>query len=300
MQHSHAEPHSGPTRILHRFVSTVCIIGAGELGGACAHALARNERVRRVLLIDEAGGVAAGKALDMQQAGAIDGSHTYLEGGADFSRSIGAAVCIIADRSGRSANEWQGDEALAMMKRLLTYLGESPIVFAGPSQASLLAAAARELHIRRERLIGSAAEALCGAVKSMVAIEAECSPSEIGLTVLGAPPRGFVVPWSEASIGGHALERVLTQVQVSRIENRVAHLWPPGSFALGLAATRVAEGLLTSARATFNVLTVLGGEFGARGRVGVLPAILSRTGIVATRVPALNTRERVQVENALG
>ena len=52
----------------------------------------------------------------------------------------------------------------------------------------------------------------------MVALEAQCSPTEIGLTLLGAPPRGFVVPWSEASIGGHALERVLTQVQLSRIE----------------------------------------------------------------------------------
>lgn len=281
-------------------MSTVCIIGAGELGGACAHTLARSASVRRVIILDDAAGVAAGKALDIQQAGAIENSHTYLEGGDDLSRGIGAAVCIIADRSGRSSNEWQGDEALAMMKRLVPYLGESPIVFAGPSQATLLAAAARELHIRRERLIGSAAEALSGAVKSMVAIEAQCSPSEIGLTVLGAPSRGFVVPWSEASIGGHALERVLTQVQVSRIENRLAHLWPPGPYALGLAAARLTEALVSSARRTFSVLTLLGGEFGVRGRVGVLPAILCKQGIIATRVPALNTRERVQVENALG
>ena len=47
---------------------TVCILGAGELGGAVAHALARGERVRRVLLIDEAGSIASGKALDIQQA----------------------------------------------------------------------------------------------------------------------------------------------------------------------------------------------------------------------------------------
>jgi len=281
-------------------VSTVCIIGAGELGGACAHTLARNERVRRVLILDDAAGVAAGKALDILQAGAVEGSHTYLEGGADLSRSIGAAVCIIADRSGRSSNEWHGDEGLALIKRLVPYLGDSPIVFAGSSQAALLAAASHELHIRRERLIGSAPEALAGAVKSMVAIEARCSPSEIGLTVLGAPPRGFVVPWSEASIGGHALERVLTQVQLSRIESRLPHLWPPGPYALGLAAARVTEALISSARRSFSVLTVLGGEFGARGRVGVLPAVLSKQGIVATRVPALNTRERIQVENALG
>ena len=281
-------------------MSTVCIIGAGELGGATAHALARHERVRRVILIDDAAGVAAGKALDILQAGAIDRSRADLEGSADLSRVVGAAVCVIADRSGRTSSEWQGDEGLALLNRLAPYLGDSPIVFGGSAQASLLLTAAREVHIRRERLIGSAPEALCGAVKSMVALEAQCSPTEIGLTVLGAPPRGFVVPWSEASIGGHALERVLTQVQLSRIEGRVAHLWPPGPHALGLAAARVADALLTTSRRTFSVLTVLGGEFGVRGRVGVLPAVLSTQGIVATRVPALNTRERVQVENALG
>lgn len=278
----------------------MCIIGAGELGGATAHALARRERVRRVILIDDAAGVAAGKALDILQAGAVDASHTQLEGSADLSRVVGAEVCVVADRSGRTSSEWQGDEGLALLNRLAPYAGDAPLVFAGPSQASLLLTGAREVHIRRERLIGSAPEALCGAVKSMVAIEAHCSSTEIALTLLGAPPRGFVVPWSEASVGGHALERVLTQVQLSRIEGRVAHLWPPGPHALGLAAARVAEALLTSSRRTFSVLSVLEGEFGARGRVGVLPARLSTQGIVETRVPALNTRERVQVENALG
>lgn len=209
-------------------------------------------------------------------------------------------MCVIADRSGRTSSEWQGDDGLGLLNRLAPYAGDVPLVFAGASQGSVLLAAAQEVHIRRERLIGSAAEALCGAVKSMVALEAQCSPTEIGLTVLGAPPRGFVIPWSEASIGGHALERVLTQVQLSRIAARVAHLWPPGPHALGLAAARVTEALLTSSRRAFSVLTVLGGEFGVRGRAGVLPALLSIQGIVATREPALTTRERVQVENALG
>jgi malate/lactate dehydrogenase len=288
------------TRITHGLVTTVCIIGAGELGGACAHALARRERVTRVVIIDDASGVAAGKALDIQQAGAIESSHTHLEGSADLSRVAGASVCIIADRSGQTAREWEGDEALSMMRRLIGYLGESAIVFAGASQAALLFTSARELHLRRERLIGSAPEALSGAVRSMVAIEAQCSPAEIGLNVLGAPPRGWVVPWSEASIGGHALDRMLTQVQLSRIEGRLAHLWPPGPQALGLAAARVAEALVSSSRKTFSVLTMLGGEFGVRGSVGVLPAVFSRHGIVAIRLPSLNTRERVLVENALG
>jgi malate dehydrogenase len=278
---------------------TVCIIGAGELGGAVADALARSERVARVRIVDDAAGVASGKALDIQQAGAITGFHTRLEGTSDLSRITGCDVCVLADRAGRPSTEWQGDEALALIQRVMPYLGAAPMVCAGSAQASAMQVAAREARMRRERVIGSAPEALAAATRAIVAMEAGCSPAEVSLTILGAPQGGFVVPWSDASIGGYALERTLTQVQLRRVEARVARLWPPGPFALGAAAARVTNGIIGSSRRAFCVLTVLGGEFGVQGRVGTLPAVLSTSGIVQTRVPTLNTRERVKVETAL-
>jgi malate dehydrogenase len=112
-------------------VATVCIIGAGDIGGALAHALARSERVSRVLLVDGSGQVAAGKALDIQQAGAIDGFHVRLDGTSDLTRAAGCAVCVVADRVGRPISEWSGEDALTMVKRLATYVGDAPIVLAG-------------------------------------------------------------------------------------------------------------------------------------------------------------------------
>ena len=50
------------------FVSTIAIIGAGELGGALAYRLARDDWAARILLVDDQGSVAAGKALDIMQA----------------------------------------------------------------------------------------------------------------------------------------------------------------------------------------------------------------------------------------
>jgi len=281
-------------------MATVCIAGAGELGGAIAHALARGERVSRVLLVDADGKVAAGKALDIQQSGSVDRFHVRLDGTDDVSRVAGCAVCVVADRVGRPSSEWQGEEGLAMLTRLASYAGDAPIVFAGAAQAELMRALSREAHVARERLVGSSPEALSAAVRAMVAMEARCSPSEVGLAVLGTPPSGFVVPWSEASIGGYSLERVLSQVQLTRIEARAARLWPPGPFALGVAAARVSEAIVGHSRRAFAVLMVLGGEFGVRGRVGAMPVNLSPAGIAQTRVPTLNTRERVRVETALG
>lgn len=280
-------------------LNTVAIIGAGELGGATAYAMATTDRVGRVLLVDAAGKVAVGKALDLQQSGPVLGFHTTLDGTDDVSRVTGCDVCVIADRFGQTSSEWQGEEGLAMLSRLTAFLPETPIVFAGAAQASLLVTAATEKHLARRRLIGSCPEALVSAVSAIVAVEAQCGPGEVSLTVLGTPG-SFVVLWSEVTIGGYALDRVLSQAQLARLEARCARLWPPGPCTLGTAAAKVAEAILHSHRRSFSVLTVLGGEFGVRNRAGALPAVLGGGGILHTRAPVLTTRERVLVESALG
>ena len=281
-------------------MATVAIVGAGDIGGACAQALASRDRVSRILVIDAAVNVAAGKALDIQQAGAIAGFHTRLDATADESRLVSAAVVVVADRFVAGSPEWQGEEAIALIKRLAAFAADASIVFAGATQADLIETSSQEARIAARRLIGSATEALASAVAGIVAMEAGCAPGEVSVALLGTPPASFVFPWSDASIGGYALERVLSQVQLRRIEARVGKLWPLGPYALGTAAARIVEALIGASRRSYNVLTMLGGEFGVRNRVGTVPALLSSSGIVHTRVPALNTRERVQLETALG
>jgi malate dehydrogenase len=278
-------------------MSTIGIVGAGELGGAVAHALARRDRVSRIVLFDAAGSVAAGKALDIKQAGAVESFHARLEGTSEIDRLIGCAVCVVADQAGKG--EWSGEDALTAMSALARQLGSAPIVFAGTQAAPLLRALVRESGVPRHRVLGSALEALAAAARAIVALEARCSPAEVGLAILGAPPAGFVVPWGEASVGGYALERILTQVQLTRVEQRVARLWPPGPFALGLAAATVVEALVTSSRRTYSVLTVLDGAYGVRGGVGAVPVLLSASGIVHERKPVLRGREQVRLENSI-
>jgi len=279
-------------------MSTVCILGAGELGGAVAHALARGGRVDRVHVFDEAAAVAAGKALDIQQAGAVEHSATRLDASGDPQRAAGADVYVVADRAGRPPVEWAGDDGVALLSRLVPLAGRAPVVFAGVLQGPLMLAAAGDLGVGRQRLIGSAPEAVRAAARSLVALEARCSPTEVDLAVLGVPG-SFVLPWGEASIGGHRLERTLGQVQLRRLEAQLDGLWPPGPFALGLAAARTAEAILLTSRRRFDVTAVLDGEWGVRGGTGIVPALLSGAGIADTRLPELDTRERVRLDSVL-
>jgi len=295
-------------------MATVAIVGAGDIGGATAQALASCEQVRRVWLVDAASGSAAGKALDLQQAGAVTRKHVRLDGTSDEHKLSGCAVCVIADRFGVGTSErhdskrrsdkgqtgeWQGDEGLSMLGRITRYLGNAPIVFAGTSHAVLLSRFAGETPIHRQRLIGSATYALTSAIAAIIAMEANCSPREVALTVLGTPPDRFVVPWSEASIGGYAMQRVLSQVQLRRVETRAARLWPPGAYALGTAAARITDAILSNSRQSFSILTQLDGEFGVKRRPGILPAKLAADGIARVRVPELDTRDHVQLQTAL-
>jgi malate/lactate dehydrogenase len=277
---------------------TVAVFGAGDIGAACAHALASRDRARRVLLIDSAANAAAGKTLDMQQAGAIAGFHTQLEATADETRAIGCAVAVVADRVATGSPEWHGEDALALVKRVAAS-SDVPIVFAGAQQAALMRSASQELRIAARRLIGSATDAFSSAVSAIIAMEARCSPADVSVAVLGTPPDAFVIPWSEASVGGYALERTVSQVQLRRLEARAGRLWPPGPYALGTAAARVVEGLLDAARRSYNILTILEGEFGVRDRVATVPALLGSQGVAYVRTPLLNTREQVQLDTAL-
>ncbi|OLC42891.1 MAG: hypothetical protein AUH43_21580 [Acidobacteria bacterium 13_1_40CM_65_14] len=147
---------------------SVAIVGAGELGGTIAHALARHDAVRAITLIDESGRVAAGKALDIAQAAPVEGFATELTGTTDLSNAASAAVVVIADRV--TGGEWQGEDALMLLKRLTQTASSAVIVCAGASARELVDRGVRELKMSRARLFGSAPEALAGGVRALVAL----------------------------------------------------------------------------------------------------------------------------------
>jgi len=59
-------------------LSIVAVVGAGALGGATAHTLASRSGAREIRLIDAAGDVAAGTALDIRQAGPVESFDTVV------------------------------------------------------------------------------------------------------------------------------------------------------------------------------------------------------------------------------
>lgn len=276
----------------------VAILGAGELGAGIARALASRGRVAEVRLIDDASGVAAGKALDIQQAGPIENSSTRVIASSDLTAAVGAAAVLLADSVG-AGGEAPVEAELALIRRLASIDRQAVIVCAGGQQHTLLAQGLRELHLSRTRFFGSAAEAVVSAFRAMVAVEADVSPSVVSLTVLGRIPNQVVVPWSEATIAGRPLARVLGPAQLARIERRAAAMQVLGPYALASAAARLAEMLVAGSRRVVCCTVGLDGEFGLQRALSAMPVLVGPGGLVRVISPPLDVREQVLLENVV-
>src|SRR6185312_8551515 len=235
------------------------VLGAGELGGLLAHALARRGVARDICLIDDKGRVAEGKALDIMQAAPVEGFAATVTGSADASLAGGATVVVIADAAGGA--EYSGDAGLALLKRVRDFSPKSLVVCAGATQRDLVERGVRELHVPRARLIGSAPEALVSGIRAVVAAELRMSPRDVALSVAGVPPDHIVVPWEDASAG-------VIDTMLERSERRVCCFVAPDDSS------------------------------GRRTRTAALPVRLNRSGLVEVMLPELNGRDRVRLDNA--
>jgi hypothetical protein len=169
-------------------MSFIAIVGAGAIGGALAQRLAARGRVREVRLIDDQGGVAQGKALDIQQSGAVDGFTTRLSAASAIGAAAGAAAVVIADASAGDT-EHTGEAGLALVKRLAALEARAPAHLR--RQHSAIAHRPRRDRAARSTATADrvAPAALESAVRALAALDADGSASEMQLRVVGVPPR---------------------------------------------------------------------------------------------------------------
>jgi malate dehydrogenase len=275
----------------------VVVLGAGELGGLIAHALAKRSVAPQICLVDEKGRVAEGKALDIMQAAPVEGFPATVTGSTDTARAGGATVVVIADQFG--GGEFQGDAALAVLKRLRDFSPTSLVVCAGAMQRELIERGVRELHVPRQRILGSAPEALVSGVRAIVAAELRTSPRDVAVTALGVPPDQIVVPWEDATAGGFAVSRLIGEPERRRLEAGLGTLWPPGPYALASAAAKVIDTVLGRSERVVSCFVAPDGAGGLKTRTAALPVRLNRNGVVDVVMPELNGRDRVRLDNAL-
>lgn len=276
-------------------MTDVAIIGAGELGGSIAHVLARREIVRRIELVDPAGQVAAGKALDIMQAGPVERFGTRVQGSSDISRVAGAAIVIVADPAKAGADV----DPLRPLRQIAQLARRSLVIAAGADHRGMIERGVRELRFARHRLFGSAPEALAASVRAIIALQTNASVKDVALAVLGVPPSHTVVAWDEVTIGGFAATRVLDEPTRRRIAAQIGPLWPPGPHALAHAAAETVSAICGVSRRAVSCFVAPDESQGQRRRTAALPVHLDASGVTTLQQPELSPAAQVALDNAM-
>ncbi len=274
-------------------MSFIAIVGAGPIGGTLAHTLAQRGRVSEIRLVDTAGAMAQGKALDILQSSPIDGFSTRVSGADRIDAAAGAEVIVIADDAAGRA-EHGGEAGLALMRQLVAIDMKAPIVCAGPSQRDLISKATGELRLPPVRVLGSAPFALESALRALAGVMVDATGTEITLRVLGVPPRLAVVAWEEATAHAQPLASELAPHHIAALSARVPGLWPPGPYALGSAAARVVEAIAIGSRRRYSCFVTV-----RPGSVVAMPVELGSRGVERIIEPALTRQERTRLDNAI-
>jgi malate dehydrogenase len=278
-------------------MSTVAIIGAGNLGGALACALAGRTRVGEVRLIDPEGRIAEGKALDILQSSPVDSFSTRVTAAAHYTEAAGADAIVLADLT--AGGEITGESGLALVKQVAAVDSKAPFLFAGAGQRELMFRAAGELHVKSSRLIGSAPLALESAVRALTAALIDAGPAAVSLAVMGVPPYDAVIAWESATAFNQPIARMIAAHHMAALSARVPALWPPQAYTLGSAAARVAEALASGGRRRYTCFAMIDVAGVGRNIIAAVPVDIVKGGIRRTLEPELSRHERTQFEKGL-
>lgn len=220
----------------------VAILGAGPLGGALTYTLASRARFDEVRLIDAAGTVAVGKALDIRQAGPADGCSTRVTGHADIAAAAGAWVVVLADPLPTSDPTHAATDPAVLVRKTCGISPGAVHVFADASHAPLLRRLVGEGICPPDLLVGSAPGAAVCAAQSLVALAAGSAPAEVAVGLISSPGTGIpTIDWQRVAVRGRQADDNITAEQRDRIGRQLSAAWPPGPFALAAATARVAE-----------------------------------------------------------
>src|SRR5690348_12554878 len=103
----------------------IALIGAGNIGGELAALVARKELGDVVLFdIPEKEGVAKGKALDLEQNGAVLGYDSHIKGSSSWDDVAGSDVVIITAGVPRKPG-MSRDDLLSINLKIIRSVGEN-------------------------------------------------------------------------------------------------------------------------------------------------------------------------------
>jgi malate dehydrogenase len=271
----------------------ITVVGGGNVGATCTLELARRDYAD-VVLVDIVENLPQGKALDMNQMGAVLGFEPYVLGSNGYEETADSTVVVVTAGRPRSPGMSRDDLVTtneAIVKDVSEkVIAQSPdailIVVSNPLDA-MCHVAKNVSKWPKERVFGMAGILDTARFSAFIAWETGSSVKDVRAMVLGGHGDQMVPVVSATTVGGVPLRQLVSEERIQAMVERTAKgggeivnlLGTSAWYAPGAAAAQMVDAIMLDEKRVLPCTAYLDGEYGIDGLYMGVPVKLGASGI---------------------
>ena len=294
----------------------IALIGAGNIGGELAALLARKELGDVVLFdIPQKADYAKGKALDLEQNGAVLGYDCHITGTSDWAHCAGSDVLIVTAGIPRKPGQSR-DDLIGINLPIIRDVADNAkkhcpgafvIVISNPLDA-MVYELKRRTGFSREKVVGMAGVLDSARFSLFLAREAGCSVKDVRAMVLGGHGDDMVPVLSACTINGVRATEIISKDKIDAIVARtrggggeiVKLMGTSAYYAPASSAVAMAEAYLLDQKRLLPAAAYLDGEYGYKDLYIGVPVVIGAGGVEKIVSIELTASEKAALDKSAG
>ena len=294
--------------------SKVTVVGSGNVGATTAQRLV-DQQLADVVLIDILEGVPQGKALDLLEAGPVQGYDFQLTGSNDYEDSKDSDVVVITAGLPRKPGMSRDDLLLKnagivkeVTENIVCHSPESILIVVSNPLDAMCQVAKSVSEFPRERLIGMAGILDSARFRTFIAQELNVSVENTHAFVLGGHGDTMVPLPRYSTVAGIPITELMPEDRVEALVQRtrdggaeIVGLLKQGSafYAPSAAAVEMVEAILRDKKKILPCCMHLEGEYGVNDLYVGVPVKLGAKGAEEVIEITLSDQEKGQLQHSV-
>jgi malate dehydrogenase len=292
----------------------IALIGAGNIGGELAALCARNELGDVVLFdIPDKEGLAKGKALDLEQNGAVLGADASITGTSNWADCAGADVVIITAGVPRKPG-MSRDDLLSINLKIIRNVGENlkkhcpdafVIVVSNPLDV-MVYELRRVTGFAGGKVVGMAGVLDAGRFQLFLAREAGVAVKDVRAMVLGGHGDTMVPVTSYCTVDGIPIRQLISAEKLAAIVERTRNgggeivklMGTSAYYAPASAAITMATAYLRDQKRLLPCAAQLNGEYGFKDLYLGVPVVIGGNGVEKVVTIELTAEEKTMLDRS--
>ncbi len=272
----------------------ISIIGAGAVGATLAQRVIESG-LADVALIDIAGKIAAGKALDLLDAAPILGHERNIVGTDDFGEIKGSSIVVITAgfprKPGMKREDLIAKNATIVRdvsQKVRSYAPEAIVIVVTNPLDTMTFLAYKTTGFKREKVFGMAGVLDSSRLIYLISQELKVPRSSVKTCILGSHGDTMVPVISKTTVSGKPVQKLIEKTKLDAIVKRtcdrgaeiVSYLGTGSAFYSPSAAVfTMLDAILHDKKETLAASVCLNGEYGLKDICIGVPCVLGKNGI---------------------